>query len=606
LELQGHLDVDEGEWIVWAATWRVQAAWLEGSKVNAVKGGEAERNDFIELAKQYFQGGKASQVIVAALDRIQHCCIDFSNSYDQVVQLKAIANHAFVLSSVVRLWIACLPPHLDGPPPAPPFLLPFSQLSELAAHLVTHPLWSALSNADASFGYRCCREISEFLGFYLRLSQRLPEVTENLFAAQGCAIVLRLSPGDESTAESIIRDLTKLVKPYWLGTQGNQAPPISQETDIVSILAPYIHHKLHPDPDVYVGPLTTTPKSVKAATTLRLPSPAAMKKMGLPLRRDWTLSPIDDLLRSGDSSVFKVFPSSLNVSEVETTRVCLVLTKLVQEKLAERSLHSLVLSREEAIFRCMQIFMLEHGQPQNDSVEEVYRDAVVGRLMEIILQAYMCGQKPPMLTSSNEEDVEQVAARFLGASVPFFQFYTDFVALYDSISFSHPLFANLLLPPTAMKCAQDYRKHLWCDFGHLLRTVQTSPENIISADLREFLYPVETHSQIIHAYLGLLLKDSIREFPRFLAVHHLACNIWPDLVENGGFDEQKASAILKVVLQRGGNDVVRSLMRYRQTSQGRVLLPPECFEGLNEQIACSRKDCVVRWGGPNVLNVLLN
>jgi len=608
-ELQDQLGLDEGESALWAATWRVQAAWLEGSKVNAVKGGEAERNDFIEIAKQHFQAGRATQVIVTALDRIQQLCVDFSNFDDQIVQLKAISNNALVLSSVLRLWMACLPPHLNGPPPAPPFPLPFSQLSELTARLVTHPLWSFLDKADDSFGYFYCREISEFLGFYLRLSQRLPGVTEKLFAAQACAIVLRLGPGEEATAEAAIRDLTKLVTPYWLDTQGNQAPQISKDTDILSILEPYMHHKLHPDPDLCIGPLTITMKSIQAATTLRLPSPASMKKMGLPLHRDWTLSPIDDLLRSGESEVFKAFPSSLGVSEVETTRVCLVLTKLVQDTLNEHSLHTLVLSKEEAIFRCLQIFMLEHGQPQNDSTEEVYRDAIIGRLMENILQVYMFGQKPPIPSSSNEEDIELVAARFLGFSVPFFQFYTDFVDLYDSVSFSHSLFANLLLPPTSMKYAQDYRKHLWCDFGHILRTVQTSPETIISADLREYLYPAETNPQIINAYLSSLLKDDIQEFPKFLAVHHLACNVWPDLVRAEELDEQKASAILKVVLQQGRNDLIRSLVRYRQNSGGAVLLPPKCFEGLDEQTAGSRKGCVSRWGGSklhNKIDSLLN
>ena len=602
LEVQDQLGLDEGDLPLWAATWRVQAAWLEGWKVNGVKGGEAERNDFIEVAKQHFQAGRASQVIIVALDRIQQLCVDFLNSDDQIVQLKAISSNASVLSSVVRLWMACLPPHLDGPPPAPPFLLPFSQFLKLTACLVTHPLWSALSKADDSFGYFYCREISEFLGFYLRLSQKLPGVTENLFATQACAIVLRLGPGDEATAEGAIRDLTKLVTPYWLGTQGNQAPPISKDTDILSILEPYMHHRLHPDADLCIGPLTTTLKSLQTATTLRLPSPASMKKMGLPLRRDWTLSPIDDLLRSGESEVFKTFPSSLGVSEVEITRVCLVLTKLVQETLKEHSLHSLVLSREEAIFRCLQIFMLEHGQPQNDSTEEVYRDAIIGQVMGNILQVYMFGREPPIPSSLDEEDIEQVAARFLGPSVPFFQFYTDFVALYDSVSFSHSLFANLLLPPTSMKYAQDYRKHLWCDFGHILRTVRTSPETIISADLREYLYPAETRPQLINAYLSLLLKDEVHEFPRFLAVHHLACNVWPDLVETGELDEQKASAILKVVLQQGGNDLVRSVVRYCQNSEGTVLLPPKCFEGLDEQTARSRKGCVSRWGGPKLLD----
>ena len=600
LELQAHLGLDEADWPVWAATWRAQAAWLEGSKVNAIKCGESEIIDFLGHTAQQFKAGSSCKVVVAALDRIQQLCISYSQSDNHVAHLKAISNQASVLGSAVRLWIACLP-HLDGPPSTPPFLLPFSRLSDLAACLVTHPLWSTLHAPENSVAYLYCREISDFLGLYLRLSRKLPDVTDNLFAAQACAILLRLGPGDEATAESIMKALMDLIPSYWAGTQGNQAPPFSNETDIAGILEPYMHHKLHPDPNLYIGPSTITPKSLMAATTLRLPSPASVKNMALPFHRDWTLSPLDDLLRSSDSEVFKAFPSASTVSEVETTRVCLVLTKLVQETLAGRSLHPLLLSRQEAIFRCMQIIMLEHGQPQNDSTDEVYRDITVGRLMENILEVYMVGRKPASPSSPTEDNLEQVAARFLGPSVPFFQFYTDFIELYDSVSFSHPLFANLLLPPTAMTYAQDYRKHLWSDFSHILRTVRTSPEKIISADLREYLYPVETETQIINAFLNLLLKDHLQEFPRLLAVHHLACNIWPDLAEDERVDEQKASAILKAVLQQGGNDVVRSLVRYRQRPEGTVFLPPECFEGLNEQTIQSRVDCVTRWGGPNLL-----
>lgn len=608
MELQNRLGVDEVEWVIWVATWRAQAAWLEGSKVNAVKGGEAERTDFLKHVKLDFHAGRASQVVASAVDLIQHHCIGFLDSKDQIAQLKAISDNAYVLGSVVRLWIACLPPHLDGPPLEPPFLLPFSRLSELAANLVVHPLWLALSSPDESYRYLYCREISEFLGSYLQLSQSLPGVTDKLFVAQACAVVLRLGPGDESTAISVIKNLAKLATLYWVTTQANTGLPMSKDQDFVSILEPYMHCKLYPDPNLYIAPLTSTLQSVRGATTLRLPSLLSIKNMGLPLHRDWTLSPLDDLLKSGESEVFKAFPSSLSVSEVETTRVCLVLTKLVQDTLAELSLPSLVLSRQEAIFRCMQIFMLEHDQPQNDSLEEVYRDVIVGRLMESILQVYMFGRKPSFESSPDEGDIEQVATRFLGPSVPFFQFYTDFVALYDAVSFSHPLFSNLLLPPTTMKYAPDYRKHLWCDFGHILRTVRISPEKMISADLREYLYPVERQSEIISAYLDLLLKDNVREFPRFVAVHHLACNIWPDLAENGKLDERNGCAILKVVLQQGGDEVVRSLVKYRQTTEGMLLLFPECCEGLDEQIAWTRKDCVRRWG-PSLLtriNDLLN
>jgi len=316
---------------------------------------------------------------------------------------------------------------------------------------------------------------------------------------------------------------------------------------------------------------------------------------------------MDHLLRSADSAVFKALPTSWDSSEVEVTRAAFFLTKVVQEALSNFSINSLVMTKEEATFRCMQVFMLEHGQSQNDSTEEVFRDGVVGRLMEDILKMYTYPSRPQVPEAIQQEDLEKVAARFLGPSVPFFQFYTDFVALYDAISFSHPLFAALLLPPTSMRYAQDYRKHLWSDFSHVLKTIRTPTERIFSTDLGEYLYPIEPDAQILGSYLSALLKNDVQEFPRLVALHHVASNIWPDLYGSEEVKDERAGTMFKAVVQRGSDQLVRELVRYRQTrrsSGGKLLLPPDCFDNLDEGVVASRTACVLRWGGSGMVSRL--
>ena len=123
------------------------------------------------------------------------------------------------------------------------------------------------------------------------------------------------------------------------------------------------------------------------------------------------------------------------------------------------------MSLERTVFTCMKVFMLEHDQQHGDSSEEVYRDPVVDKLMNKLLRPFSFAEsgKPRKVPS---EDIEVVARDYLGRATPMYQFYTDFVAPYDAISYSHHTFARLLHIPTGMKYALDYRKYLWGDFGH--------------------------------------------------------------------------------------------------------------------------------------------
>ena len=615
VELTARFGTVREDWSVWTALWRAQASSLEGSKVNAVKGGEAERLEFLSSVKRGFENGKEGLIVTDVLTMFWQELGKYEPG--NLEQLKSMSSYAALLTAVVRLWLACIAPHSGGVPSTPPFYLPFARISELCAIFTAHPVWSLLSSSDSAFGYLNCREFSGLLSRYLQLSRRLPDVSEDLWMAQAFTILLRLGPGDEDFASAVMEDIANQLTPEWATAREIKVPPILWESGVMSILQPFIMNMIRPHADVIIGPIIPTPHSIKSATTQRLPSPSALGKVGLPLNRDWSLTPLDHLLRSGDSAVFKALPTSWNASEVEITRASLFLTKITQEALRRFSLTDSILSREEAEFGCMKVFMLEHGQPLNDSAEEVFRDGIVERFMEDILRPYVYGGGPNRLSTTTttavpsssrpHEDLEKVAARFLGASVPFYQYYTDFVALYGAISFSHPLFARLLLPPTSMRYALDYRKHLWCDFNDLVKTIRVLPEQVLSSDIREYLYPIETDPQILGSYLSSLLQGRRLEgFMRWIALHHVAANIWPDFQENEGEiyeNEERASTFFKAVVARGNDEVVREVVQYRQ-SKGTLLLPPSCFDHHSSEAAVSRLGFIMRWMGQSMVDRL--
>ncbi|KAF8158446.1 hypothetical protein B0H34DRAFT_797833 [Crassisporium funariophilum] len=597
-EPQGRLSADTKDWTLWTGSWRVQAAWLEGSKVNAIRGGEGERSAFVDTVRSGFESGKEHQVVNGVLmvlqQGLEQC--DVANAE----QMKILAGYAELVTAAIRLWLSCIPPHTEGAPTSPPFNLPFPRISEFCANLLSHPLWSLMSSPDMAFSYVHCRQFSTLLFYYLRLSRRLPGTSEDLWMAQAFTILLRMGPGNESETLAIVDEVTKLLTPEWAAAREIQVPPVIWERGGLSILEPFIMNTIRPDKNVFIGRTVPTPQSIKSSSTQILPSPARSKRSGLPLHRDWTMAALDHLLRSGESAVFKALPISWDASEVEITRVSLFFTKIAQDVLERFSLTPFVMTREEAEFACMKVFMLEHGQPQNDSAEEVFRDGIVERYMENVLHPYSFASavvRPAL--PSNQGDLEKAATRFLGSSVPFFQYYTDFVALYDAISFSHPLFARLLLPPTSMRYALDYRRHLWCDFNHVLKTIRVLPSQVLSGDLREYLYPVESDPQILGSYLSSLLQGKLNEFMRLVALHHIAANIWPDLQDPNTLKEERAATMFKAVIDQGSIEVVREVVRYRQARSEKVLLPPACFVNMDDDVRSSRLECVSRWGGQN-------
>lgn len=600
-ELSNRLGVEEDGWDVWAGVWRVQAAWLEGARINAVRAGSSERAECIEFLKSGFEGGKEKEVVHGAVSTIQGQLSQLgSTSVGQdYMHLRALAGYANTLAAAIRLWLACLPPLSYGPLASPPFALPFHQISELCAKITVHPLWSLLKIDPRTYVF--CRPLSGLLYSYLQLSRRLPGTSQELWMAQSLAIVCKLLPGDEEFALQIMEDLADLLTAHWTTSRDIQLPPVVWERGGMSVIKPFLSHTLRPQEDIYIDPLHSTPQSIMLATTQRLPSASAIRESGLPADRDWTLSPLDHLLRSGSSTVFKSLPASWDASEAEITRASLLLTKIAREVLNRFSLTDFVPTREEVTFGCMKVFMLEHGQPQNDSAEEVFRDRTVAQLMDDLLQPYTVAPSrasPAMLVvpAATASDLEEVATRFLGKT-PFYQYYTDFLALYDAISFSHPLFARLLLIPTSMRYPIDYRKHLWNDYAHLLKTIRIPVDRVICQDIREYLWPTESDAQMIGHYLRSLLKDALQGFLHLVALHHVASNIWQDIYHDVGWNEDRGSKLLAAVMDQGSPDVVRQVVRYQQRMTGECLLQPRCFDAVGEEVKELRLRCLGQWGG---------
>ena len=567
---------------VWAALWRAEAAWLEGVTVNGVKGGEAEKAAVAEAVTNGFANGVERSVVETSINELRQLLQSWtSDSSKDISRLQAIARHGDVIASAIRFWLSTLPSASQTGLDSPPFRLPFNDLTNLSAMVVSHPIWTDTFRPNAGlFSHFFLRPLSSLLASYLSLSKVIPGTADDFWMAQAFTISLRLLPGDDDAAIRIIQDVVGNATQSFMESHNLNVPSIIWEKRGMDVIIPFMTYSLRVK-DIVIGSYWNTPKSISMTTTLRLPpisqiNPESRKSSPLPLSPDWFFTPLDYLLRSGQTDIFKTLPSWWNFSETEIVRSTLLLAMVQREVVVRNRLTVPLLSREEVIFGLMKVFMLEHEQQQETTSEEVFRDAVVGDFMRALVG-------PFTITASNgcngpTSNLEVVGKRFLGDGTPFYQYYTDFVSLYDSVSFSHPVFAQLLLPPISMRYPVDYRKYLWVDYGHILKTVRTPIDSVIAEGIEEYLYPIETSPEMLSAYLQNLTKSKLEGLVRLVAIHHIACNIWDDLRhESSGDMERSARLLLQGIVSQGDFDTVREVVLYKQSQGASAVLPPACF-----------------------------
>lgn len=664
-----------------AAVWHVLAAWLEGSAENSVKSGESERHQFIEEMAIPESRQTEDLALSQAVEELNRSLDVLSRKPDGEVDIPdTLSSNGQVLLSAIRLGVACFPPE-----PTPPAPAPFGPLSESNFHailtlcnkLAFHPLWEGLRNFP-TYQILSLRPLSSLLAYATLVARRcgaqameLKDWLKLSFCTMTCLI-----EGDEDLGSRVLEGITRSITKdaaSELTSSGDKlifsdASPEVWSQGGLPVILPFLQTALRrahvksregggededdgpgidESPPEIIAPLVTGRTSIREATTLCLPHSSTSPKgssstprgggYGLPLRRDWTFAPLDALLHSSTAPVFKVLPSDWDHSEVDVVRATLLLTRTLQDIVAggtpsgfTSEVRAVAMSREEVVFGCMKVFMLEHGQNSNssfgnDSATEVFRDAMIEKELARLLAPFRSlgrsTNPPPAANRNFPSSLERTALPYLGAATPFFQFYSDFLGLYDSVSFGHPTFGALLIPPLANSTYPiDYRKLLWGDYAHVLRHLAMEPTDIIGSDAKDWLYPVESDGELIGMYVKALGNGRLRGFLRWVAIHHVAFNIWPDLQEQSlsSFDPKakaigaepteaskqsrlmRSRKVLQAVLGNSNLSGVKEVVLYYQPkpNSNPALPPPMCFEDNNSgNWKQQRLEWVLTWGG---------
>lgn len=600
--------------VVWGAYWGAAAAWLEGCRVNSVRGGSSERTDVVQVVAESWQavdesGTSEKTSIQRALTCVRQGLLSVAPFLPEEHRWKHIASNLRYSKSLLafsRFLLACVSDK-DAVPEVlasvPWMQDTFTQLSSLHSDLLQYIVENAKRLKSASKGTEDLAGgvvvLRPFSGVLVNIAklQRTASKNPRDWIPYAVSTLEGLLPGEEESASWLVNEILQVT---------------DLDVNEVATLTPFLTHLVRPVSDIHVAPCSPTLTSIEFSTSLSLPSdaltaPKSKRMFGLPLHRDWLVVGLDHVLRSGSSPVLSnpdALPATWNSSEADIVCATFKLMKSMRTLLGDAKRLDLAMSAEHTTFSCMKVFMLEHEQLQNNSSSEVFRNPMVESLMQDALLPFTSGITNSS-TPSSAHTLEDVSREFLGHGTPFYQFYTDFVALYDQISFMHPMFARLLLAPTSMRYALDYRKHLWGDFGHLLRTIRTPSNEVISPDLSEYLWPFEADAEMLGWYLRALVKWPLEGFVRIIAVHHVACSIWPDLRQDSGqaVREKRAKMLLTAVVRQAPADVVSEVVRYTQVRGEEVRLAPRCFE-CDERRKVARLQVVGEFGGPQMMSSL--
>jgi len=156
--------------------------------------------------------------------------------------------------------------------------------------------------------------------------------------------------------------------------------------------------------------------------------------------------------------------------------------------------------------------------------------------------------------------------------------FTEILAAFDSASFGNQSFIRILVPFLSMRRGREFRGKLFSDHGDILKNMRVSLEQVIDLDesgcddrvegdcdgLQGYLYPLETHAQMLHLFAEFLTTHSTtinaREHPFLFLylIHHLSSQIW-----NPELDERLRMDLLKVMLHKAkSDDICRAVLDY--------------------------------------------
>lgn len=280
---------------------------------------------------------------------------------------------------------------------------------------------------------------------------------------------------------------------------------------------------------------------------------------GLPIRPDWPFVALDDLLHSGNANVFNSgsLPSTWDFSEIDIVRSTLQLAV----RLLDKGMPAV--SSADVWLALSKVFLLEDDQSSGRysgaaTGKDLYSDASIEPLIGALV--YIADK----LAEYNSGSLEDASVQAGGPQASYYEVYTDLIGLYDSISFGNPNFARVILVATAMKYPRDYRRLLWSDYAHMLKSIRIGNADAPAAPAKEnrilgYLYPLERDSEILGRYAHALASGTITSAQEFLytvALHHVAGALWSSIEPESWQDTTSVPSLAALV----GNDEARDAL----------------------------------------------
>jgi hypothetical protein len=381
--------------------------------------------------------------------------------------------------------------------------------------------------------------------------------------------ILRGQPGDETSLLNIVDLLLDLP---W---DSDRVGSISHSHGLY-ILRPFLHYAILPDLDVLVGPSRPLSNMLRVTTTLRRGTVARNIRTGaiagLPLAQDWLFTPFNALLKRRSSPVFKQLPPAWNASRLQLLRATLVFADLLLHTSDNEAEEAQGLTRSQALVNLMKVFVLEQVDPADDedTVEsELFRDPVVQENMTRFLAPVLWSTDTPLTKIDTMADA---AKSFLGAATTFYQFYYDFIELYESISLGHKLFSQLVLPPLALTYPLDYRQLVWCEQPSVLRTLRMRFDDVPRehGTLGTYFEPIEEDEDILMGYTRALVGEAVHPhthpFLYNLAAHHVVGAVW---AADGSVVEQRKT-VWELIKGSGKEELIEDLCWRRTDLDGQI------------------------------------
>lgn len=398
-------------------------------------------------------------------------------------------------------------------------------------------------------------------------------------------LLLTLQPGDEALARDIVRER---VMPDLGGDSAEEW----------RILLPFFNESLRDISEIISVPLILTSKSLARTQTLFLScvkqaaepndtrdddeedsdpmtghklwrSPAA----GLPLRHDWSLCALDDLLHSGNCAALNrpdALPKDWDANEAQIVRASLDLTVRFCERLSSAGedisadFTTARMSAAELHMGIIRVLLLEEEQANNTQSSglitgrDLFRKPDIASLLETVYEIARKFDEADT-AAAQRDTLMSVALRQNGPSQPFSEVYSTLISVYDAVSFGDALFARVLFLPLTMEYPSVYRRILWVDYSHTLSTITTRLRDapvafskLADADSNAHVFAfadcdresstAEDDEGVIGAYVTALMRGSVRkernELLFAIAIAHLKRLLWSDVPRDTAYTSQ--------------------------------------------------------------------